>query len=31
MLATIGIIFAVLIFLTVFSKMADEQELEKNK
>lgn len=31
MLATIGIIFAVLIFLTVFSKMADEQELEKKQ
>ena len=31
MLATIGIIFAVLIFLTVFSKKADEQELEKKQ
>ncbi|MEB6565246.1 hypothetical protein MXL26_07710 [Acinetobacter towneri] len=31
MLATIGIIFAVLIFLTVFSKMADDQEIEQKK
>jgi len=31
MLETIGIIFAVLVFLAVFSQMADDQEIEKKK
>ena len=31
MLETIGIIFAVLVFLAVFSRMADDQEIEQKK